>query len=79
MSLRSLSCKSLLIVAFIVAKCDAECGCYALFNFEIKPVIEWYRVYVLQLSLLTVFTGSVLDFFFILTKNINYRAKVRKF
>ena len=45
LSLRSLSCKSLFIVAFIVAECNAECGCYALFNFGIKPVIEWYRYF----------------------------------
>ena len=57
---------------------DAECGYYASFNFGIKPVIEWYRVFVLQLSLLAVFIGSILEFFLILTKNINYRAKVRK-
>ena len=58
---------------------DAECGYYALFNFGIKPVVEWYRVFLLQISLLTVLIGSILDFFLILTKNINYRVNVRKF
>ena len=64
---------------FLLWHDDAECGCYALFVFGTKAVIEYQKVFLLQHSLLTVFNGLILDFFLTLMKNINYRAKVKFF
>ena len=80
---RPLFCSSLLCAILFLQHVNAECGYYSLFiTFGIIPLTKWYGVWVLHLSLVTIFIRSIFrkirSIFFLSTKIYKWKNLLPK-